>query len=315
MTEIGGYFELERFPQKPYYPDLLALNSGRNALTVLLAARGKRQLHLPYYLCDSVSNACLQSGIELTFYAVGPDFLPVIKQPLNPEDTLYVVNYFGQVGEEKATALQARYPGMILDNTQAFFQRPLPGMDTLYTCRKFFGVPDGAYLASQAPLPQDLKEGRSAHRMGHLLGRREDSASAHYQTFKDNDCTFDTEGPAAMSDLTKQLLGAIDYEQARQQREDNYAVLQEHLKEQNPLRLQAPQGPFCYPFYHQDGMRIKQELAKQKIYVPTLWPNVLTSPDELARDYAKNILPLPCDQRYQAKDMQTIIKELRTCIN
>ena len=36
-----------------------------------------------------------------------------------------------------------------------------------------------------------------------------------------------------------------------------------------------------YPLLQKNGHRIKQELIQQKIYVPTLWPNVLeeTTPD------------------------------------
>ena len=58
-------------------------------------------------------------------------------------------------------------------------------------------------------------------------------------------------------------------------------------------------------------MRIKKELAAKKIYVPTLWPNVLDLEDSLEKDFAENILPLPCDQRYDAEDMEMIIKQLR----
>lgn len=37
---------------------------------------------------------------------------------------------------------------IILDNTQSFFQKPISGIDTIYSCRKYFGVPDGAYLST-----------------------------------------------------------------------------------------------------------------------------------------------------------------------
>ena len=34
---------------------------------------------------------------------------------------------------------------------------------------------------------------------------------------------------------------------------------------------------------------------------------------ELEKDYAENILPLPCDQRYDTEDMKKVIEEVLEC--
>ena len=39
MTEIGGYFELDDLIHKEYYPDLIALNTCRNALLYVIKAK------------------------------------------------------------------------------------------------------------------------------------------------------------------------------------------------------------------------------------------------------------------------------------
>ena len=39
MEEIGGYFELEELIKNEYYKNLIALNTGRNALYYVLKAR------------------------------------------------------------------------------------------------------------------------------------------------------------------------------------------------------------------------------------------------------------------------------------
>ena len=62
MKEIGGYFGLEEFAGKEYYPDLVALNNARNALVYLIRARGVKKLFIPYFLCDSVSSVCDREG-------------------------------------------------------------------------------------------------------------------------------------------------------------------------------------------------------------------------------------------------------------
>jgi hypothetical protein len=84
----------------------------------------------------------------------------------------------------------------------------------------------------------------------------------------------------------------------------------------NKLRLITPEGAFAYPFYLEKGVEIRKELAAKKIYIPTLWPNVLedTPESSLEYDYAANILPLPCDQRYGIKDMKYMINCLKVSL-
>jgi hypothetical protein len=57
-------------------------------------------------------------------------------------------------------------------------------------------------------------------------------------------------------------------------------------------------------------MAIKKALAAKKIFVPTLWQEVTEMGQELEAELAKNILPLPCDQRYGKEDMERIAEEL-----
>lgn len=119
----------------------------------------------------------------------------------------------------------------------------------------------------------------------------------------------------SMSKLTHNILGAIDYKNVRKKRESNYALLEESLGYKNKLFLSFPSGPYAYPLYCENGMYIKKLLAQKKIFIATLWPNVLNMENSLEKDYAQNILPLPCDQRYDEKDIQFIVEEVMKCIN
>lgn len=315
MTEIGGYFGLESFGNHPYYPDLIAVNNARNALLYLLKARQIKKLYLPYFLCDSVAAMCEREGYAYAYYHIDRNFMPIFDQMPAADEYLYVVNYYGQIRRETAIQLQKRYGNLILDNVQAFFQRPIEGMDTVYSCRKFFGVPDGGYVSTDAVLEEQLLPDISKDRMEHVLGRFEGSASEYYAAFKENDHSFLSLELRAMSKLTRNLLGAIDYEQVRQRRNANYALLEQLLGQYNALTLTAPDGPYAYPFYCEKGMELKKLLAQKKIFVATLWPNVLAMEDTLEKEYAENILPLPCDQRYEETDMQEMVKEILKCIN
>ena len=311
MNEIGGYFGLEELIHHEYYPNLAAVNTARNALLYLVKARGIRRLYLPYFLCDSVVNLCRREGIACEQYHITPDFLPVFDGVPERGAYLYVVNYYGQLDENTVRKLQAEHHNLILDNVQAFFEPPVQGVDTIYSCRKFFGVPDGAYLATDATLEEEPPQDVSMERMRHILGRYEGaSANAYYADFKANDRSFAELPLRAMSKLTHNILGAIDYEAAKARREQNFAILHERLGRRNRLKLTIPAGPYAYPVYCENGMEVKRRLADQKIYVPTLWPNVLELDGTMEKDYAENILPLPCDQRYGAAEMERICGEI-----
>lgn len=311
MKEIGGYFGLERFTGCEYHENVVRVNSGRNALLYILKARRVKKLYIPRFLCDSVSALCRREGYSYEEYPIDESFMPVFSQELEAGAYLYVVNYYGQISNEQITDLQKRYDRIIFDNVQAFFQKPVMGIDTVYSCRKFFGVPDGGYAATDCRLDETLVTDISGERMKHVLGRFEGNASDFYGEFQRNDECFYELPLRSMSLITQNLLCGIDYVWIQMKRNENYAYLNSKLGIKNKLQLMTPDGPYCYPFYCENGMELKRKLAAQKIYVPTLWPNVLALAGTLEKDFAENILPLPCDQRYSLEDMETIVQQLR----
>lgn len=305
--EIGGYMELEHFTGPEYYPDLYKVNLGRTALLWLLESRGCRKLLLPYYLCDSVIEACQSLKIEIAFYHLDTMLNPLLDRPegLQKDEWLLLVNYYGQLTDRHILRLKEQYERIIIDHTHAFFQKPLPGVDTLYSCRKFFGISDGAYLSTDAVLTADKPVDCSGGRMSHVLGRYETDAGTWYQQMLKNASTYHHMEIRQMSKLTANILRAIDYEYVKKRREENYRTLKELLPSANPFSKIVPIAPWAYPYYHPRGIELRKALASQKIFVPTNWANVLRNMPESSPEYqwAANILPLPCDQRYGPEDM------------
>lgn len=304
--EIGGYFGLEEFSGNEYYSNLIALNTGRNALAYLIRAREIKKIFIPSFLCDSIYKVCEREGCDYSFYEVGRDFQPIFNRSLNDNEWLYVVNYYGQITNE--VELKKKYGNIILDNVQAFFQKPHKGIDTIYSCRKYFGVPDGSYLASdcdEITLPVDI----SNSRMTHLLGRYEENASKYYISFNDNDESFYELELRYMSKLTHNILRAVKYEDVKRKREENFNYLHNKLKKYNKLIINNPVGPYMYPFYYANSLELKAKLVKNNIYIPTLWPNTLKI-EGVAMEYSQNILPIPVDQRYGLDQMNIVIEEI-----
>lgn len=315
IKEIGGYFGLEVYINNvgEYYKDLVALNTARNALVYLVKAKKIDKLYIPYLLCDSVSLVCDREEISYGYYHTDENFQPIFDRELKDNEYLYVVNLYGQLSNERISELKRQYKRIIADYIHAFFQKPVDGIDTIYSCRKFFGVPDGAYLFTDCLLKENLSLDNSDERTSHIYGRIKDGATAHYAEFKANDASFKQLPLMRMSDLTHKMLSEIDYECVRTIREKNYTFLHQQLGSMNTLTLRLPEGPYAYPFYCKNGMEVKKKLAEKNIYVATLWPNVLELDGTIEKEYAENILPLPCDQRYGNKEMNVILQEVLRC--
>lgn len=316
MKEIGGYFGLDQLKNENYHENMIELNTGRNALIYLVKAKKIRKIYLPYYLCDSVADILEKYAVVYENYHIDKDFMPIFKQTLNKNEYIYIVNYYGQITDDKIKVLKEEHNSIIMDNTQAFYQKSIPGVDTIYSCRKFLGVPDGAYLSTDTVLEGALEVDTSMNRMRHVLGRYEGRASDYYADFQKNDASFRELPLKKMSNLTRNILGAIEYEKIRIIRNENFKHLHENLNTSNVLDLMMPEGAFAYPYYVKNGIELRGKLAERKIYIPTLWPNVLAENNDksIEYDYAANILPLPCDQRYGVNDMEVLLKELRRCL-
>lgn len=308
MKEIGGYFELEKTRGNgEFYPNLIALNTARNSFAYICRARSIKKVYIPFFLCDSIIETCKREDVLYELYHVDSSFLPIFNKTLADNEYLYLVNYYGQIDNTTISNFKQRFKNIIVDNVQAFFQKPIENIDTIYSCRKFVGVPDGAYLSTDCFLKEKLENDCSADRLKHIIGRFKDGASIHYKEFRLVEDGLNNLELMFMSPETHNLLANIDYKYIEQKRNQNFAYLYNHLKKMNALSLNIPDGPFAYPLSTKNASFIRQRLIEKKIYVPLLWPNINDSKESA---FAQSILPIPCDQRYDENDMAFIVKEI-----
>ncbi len=308
MKEYGGYIELDKYSLPMLHEKAVLLNSGRNALVYLFESKKISKIALPYFLCDSVPNVCKREGVSYSFYHINKDFIPE-NINLQDDEWLYLVNYYGQLSEEYILSVKKKYDRVIVDNAQSYFSVPLKNIDTLYTCRKFFGVADGAVLYTDKKIDRELDVDESFERMHFLLGRFERTASEFYSEYADNNHMFADEPLKQMSKLTANLLHAVDYDAIKKRRNDNFKIYDDELSDINGLKLHLPDGAFAYPFLVENGFELRKYLQSLKIYIPLLWPFVRTAAGEESTEakMASDILPLPCDQRYSDEDIKYII--------
>lgn len=311
VKEIGGYIELDTYRLPMLHKDALALNAGRNALAYLFKTRNIKKIKIPYLICDSIISICKRERVSITYYSINEDFTPVERMVLEDDEWLYLVNFYGQVSNDTIEKYVVKYERVIVDQANGYFEKPIKGIDTIYTCRKWFGVTDGAFLYTDKFLDEELPRDESYNRLHFLLGRYERTASEFYNEYVENNKLFIREPIKKMSKLTENLLCGIDYEFVKQRRISNFTFLHKHLGNYNKLKLQT--AAFMYPFMVENGSVLKSFLQERKIYIPTLWPSVFRIANQKSIEYsfAENILPIPIDQRYDNYDMQMIIQYIK----
>lgn len=305
MKEIGGYIEFEHYHRIMLHEDGIKLNCGRNALAYLIKANNIQKILMPKFMCDSCNKILQDNNVCVRYYSIGLDFKP---QNVNQEqdEWLYIVNFYGQLTNEYLKGIKGKR--LIVDNAQAYFQQPIKNVNTLYTCRKFFGVADGAILYTDKNI--EIKEqDESYERMHYLLGRYEKTASEFYYEYVKNNHFFANEPIKRMSRLTENLLHGIDYKKICNTRTENFEYLNKELQHLNKCKLTIPVGAYAYPLYLENGVDLRKKLQKNKIYIPTLWPAVFKICNSIEIEYqmAENILPLPVDQRYTIEDMKYVV--------
>ncbi|MCI8482534.1 MAG: hypothetical protein HFJ27_05780 [Clostridia bacterium] len=308
--EIGGYFELEKNYGSLYHNSAIPINTARNCLEYLIKSRKIKKIYVPYYLCDAINK--VEKYCEIEYYKISKEFLPSFEKELQDNEYIYIVNYFGLFTNSKVIKLRKKYKNIILDNVQAFFQKPVHNVDTIYSCRKFFGVPDGAFLYTKQLINEEIKEDFSNDRFRHILGRVEEGAEEHYREYRKNEEKINSLPLKRMSITTETILRGINYKKIKNIRTKNFKYLNYELKRINELQFRNIRGAFIYPLYVKNALELREDLIKNKIYIPILWPNVIkTNKDNIAYEYATKILPIPCDQRYSIEEMKKIVRMIK----
>lgn len=314
MKAIGGYFEWEQLQQGiEWHTGALRLNSGRNALEYILRTKNFSSIFLPDYCCDALVKKAAQLNISVVRYEIDHKMeIASLPQPPDDKSLFLFVNYFG-LKEGYIAGLKEVIPNLVVDNVQAFFAGKTPGTASFNSARKFFGVPDGAYLYPFDDVDIDLEEDDSSARTGHLFDRLEKSPEEGYEKYLANEKKMETLPLRKMSALTRDILGSINYDGIISRRRQNYMFLDERIGHRNGFASALPDGavPMAYPFLTvQKGLR--EKMISQRIFIPVLWPELSTgvSGNSQANKFAEWLLPLPIDHRLDLNDMERIAKQI-----
>lgn len=308
---IGGYFELALNKGKEYHENAIKLNLGRTAFEYILKAKSINRIFIPYYTCDVMLDALKKTNIIFDFYNINYNLEPLFDFNLLEEtDYFLYTNYFG-IKDFYIEQLTKEIKNLIVDNSQSFFSKPLKGVDTFYSARKFFGVPDGAYLYTDKNFECNIERDVSYNRFIHLIKRIDLGAEAGYKDYANNESLLINEAIKTMSTITKSIMCNIDYDKVQITRNENFFYLHDNLKSINELKIETSHdsSPMIYPLFIKNGNELKSKLIENKIFVATYWPNVKKwIASERETDLVDNLICLPIDQRYGIDEMNYVLK-------
>lgn len=339
-TEYGGYLPLETEGGRERFfeadeKDILRTNCAKAALHWALILRGVKKLYTPYYMCRSVTDLLRNSEIELSFYSLQGNLMPDL-EAVEEDAWVLLVNYFG-IMEENIADLADKYPHVIIDNSHALFAEPVLKGDTcnIYSCRKFLGVPDGGYLIARGAGSVELEPCLVKRHFSYLVDSFEDDMNSAYRKKLDSDLYL-ARNMQGMSLLTQAMLPGISLDRVRQIRMDNFARLQSILGDTNAIKFPEETYPaYLYPYLpenyvpapQEDEVRrrrhknqnspLKKALLKEKIYIPTLWKELLNDQFRGTLEYrlSSETIFLPIDQRYDKEDMDYLAGRVTALMN
>ena len=306
--EIGSFIELQFNKDREYYggdKGIARLNTGRAAIWHAFRVLGAECIWLPYYQCDTVRDFFKKKGVAIKYYHIDKHFNPTDLTPKKSEAVL-LVNYYGIMSKERMEMLSQGYKNVIIDNSQAFFSEPIKTCMNVYSCRKFIGVPDGAYVIGEnaEKYVNEYAQGYSSDTALFMLQRIEYGCEGKaYQSRQINESRIDTEDCLKMSKLTRSILDGTDYESIIKKRRDNFKYAADRFHQVNcidPLAYYDDKNvPMVYPLVIEDESLLDR-LQEAKHFQGHWWSYLC---EELPQDMfehwlSRYVIPLTIDQRY-----------------
>lgn len=296
------------------YNNIASFNTVKAAIPLIRKYLATDEILVPHYLCPNVIKELEGNFKNISFYNIDKDLLPSISELTSK--TVYIVNYFGVMDKRLNSFIKKhKDTTFIIDNAHSFYSKPVmrDNAFNLYSCKKFFGVPDGGYLISKNSISSPYKKTVSNTIANYLIKSLEEGTNSCYLEKKRVDeyinCNY-----SGISIFSEKLLSCIDYKKIREIRKSNFKIYDDAFGAMNRIKCEQDSAPYVYPL--NVGKNIKKELVSEKIYVPTLWAQLLT--DEYKgtyeQDLTENTLFLPLDQRYVKEDIEYIIKRVISCI-
>lgn len=299
--------------------------NARSALAHLLRNCGARRLVLPAYICPELATAAADAGVATAYYPLSDALSPLVTAldaMLRPGDCAVAVDYFGRPPARDFRDLAAARDDVVWveDRAQALRPGAAPWAEwVLYSPRKLFGVPDGGILlrtGGAVPAAEHSSicaEDRALPRILRRDDADESGSVAWFEAYRGVESRMSV-SREPMSALTRLLLAGIDPEPVILSRRENFSILRDALPEFGVFDGPADDfAPFGYPVRAAAAEAIQAALARRRIFAARYWPSLPSDPKQFPAEHAlaRELLLLPCDQRYGGEDMKAVARAFR----
>lgn len=345
--EIGSIFPLSdsvikraELEQIQYTKDRIYYSLCREALFDIAKALGKNKVVLiPAYTCQTVITPFEEAEWQCEFFPVRKDLridIQGLEDALEKHHpSLLVVHpYYGMnLNDEEVSFLKVvkeKGVEIVLDLTQCLFSEKQCAFASFVVAsyRKWMPIPDGGFLLNNTDTVQikqpEIDNYEFTERELAAMYLRGQYFSNGEQRTKDISIRLSKSAdhiadknitPHKMSQVAFNLMQGEDIELNQKCRFENYTYLYRSVCESGNVTKVCKNidavttAPLYFTVFVKDRAALQRQLAQNAIYAPVIWPvedeRVLVN-DEVRYIY-DHILAIPCDQRYDEKDMQRVV--------
>lgn len=318
MKNIGGFFELEIAKGKSlFHDDAIKLSTGRGCLSLILKTKKFSKVYLPYYCCDALFEPLDLSGTSYEFYNVDKDLEISNDVILKPTEAIIYCNFFGVKSRYVDQLIEIYGEQVIFDNSHTFFTKAYQNNISFTTARKYFGVPDGAFLYLPEEMTKLNIERNVKVSLNHNLYRLLGIQNQAYKEFLAYEASLNSD-INLISMVSEKLMKTINYHEVRAIRNENFNFFRKEFQELNQIYINNDATDcFCYPLLLEKAID-KQVLFNQNIFIPSYWMDVVQRESikdfKFERRLSTELLPLPIDHRYSKKDLIRVSKAIKKMI-
>lgn len=311
----------------------------REALSVIARSLGiNGKVMIPAYTCQTVITPFTELGWSCCYFGITKDLridIDSFKKTYTSfhPDIVIVHPYYGRDlnDEEVSVLLELKREGCVFieDLTQCLYSSMRNSVFDYYvvSLRKWFPIPDGAALFSVKHglefFKTELKENSA------FVEQELDAMYLRGLYYKSNDVRLKDVSrridkravgyvatdvtPHLMSKYSCTVLRDYNVKAAAERRLLNYRYLDDTLDAIGVRKLdhkEVTSAPLYFPIFVENREALIQKLIDHRIYAPVLWP-VKTEgllENESVRRIYDQILAIPCDQRYDERDLKRLVE-------
>jgi dTDP-4-amino-4,6-dideoxygalactose transaminase len=330
--------------------DFVWLSTGRSAIKFVIKTIEERKpglkkiAVLPSFTCDTVFEPFIKAGYEVFYYPIEKDLTTtsnaILKTVFDHDASIVLFHrYFGFDTldgnvDKMCEALRSLGKYSIEDCTQCLYSDiPRAKSDfTVGSIRKWIGTPDGGFAVCRdgefkdKPKETDLKlekaKVKASYAKYRFLFLHEGDKSEMLSMYREAEDILDKQGGFyAISEMSEKVQANLNKADLIKKRRENFSILNCSLtnavKPVFALGINDKEVPLYFPILVEDRTSLQKYLVSNAIYAPVVWPKdeAQFAQCDGAENAYQHLLCIPIDQRYDADDMNRIVKVINNLYN